>query len=54
MHFANSDRPVYLYNLDVIISVGYEVKSKNGVPKEIGSYTKALDLLDDYDYNRIA
>ena len=25
MHFANSDKPVSLYNLDVIISVGYWV-----------------------------
>ncbi|MFA7403385.1 MAG: cell filamentation protein Fic [Pelobacteraceae bacterium] len=25
MHFANSDKPVVLYNLDVIISVGYRV-----------------------------
>jgi len=31
MHFANSDKPVSLYNLDVIISVGYHVKSKNGI-----------------------
>ena len=31
MHFANSDKPVNLYNLDVIISVGYRVKSKNGI-----------------------
>ena len=31
MHFANSDKPVTLYSLDVIISVGYRVKSKNGV-----------------------
>lgn len=30
MHIANSDKPVYLYNLDVIISVGYRVKSKRG------------------------
>jgi prophage maintenance system killer protein len=30
MHFANSDKPVTLYNLDVIISVGYRVKSKRG------------------------
>jgi len=28
MHIANSDKPVQLYNLDVIISVGYRVKSK--------------------------
>jgi prophage maintenance system killer protein len=30
MHFANSDKPVVLYNLDVIISVGYRVKSQQG------------------------
>lgn len=30
IHIANSDKPVTLYNLDVIISVGYRVKSKNG------------------------
>lgn len=30
MHIANSDRPVDLYNLDVIISVGYRVKSVEG------------------------
>ena len=31
MHFANSDKPVSFYNLDVIISVGYRVKSQNGI-----------------------
>ncbi len=31
MHIANSDKPIILYNLDVIISVGYRVKSKNGI-----------------------
>lgn len=30
LHFANSDRPIGLYDLDVIISVGYRVKSKVG------------------------
>ena len=30
MHIANSDRPVTFYNLDVIISVGYRVKSQRG------------------------
>lgn len=30
MHIANSDKPVKFYNLDVIISVGYRVKSRNG------------------------
>lgn len=31
MHIANSDKPVSFYNLDVIISVGYRVKSQRGV-----------------------
>ena len=31
MHFAHSDKPVKLYNLDVIISVGYRVRSHRGV-----------------------
>ena len=30
MHIANSDKPVTYYNLDVIISVGYRVKSQRG------------------------
>jgi len=29
-HIANSDKPLKLYNLDVIISVGYRVRSKRG------------------------
>lgn len=31
LHVANSDKPVEFYNLDVIISVGYRVKSQRGV-----------------------
>ena len=31
LHIANSDKPVAFYNLNVIISVGYRVKSKRGV-----------------------
>ena len=31
MQIANSDKPVNFYNLDMIISVGYRVKSKNGI-----------------------
>ena len=31
MHVPNSDKPVVFYNLDVIISVGYRVKSQRGV-----------------------
>jgi len=30
LHIANSDKPVAIYNLDVIISVGYRVKSLRG------------------------
>ncbi|OIO71286.1 MAG: cytochrome C biogenesis protein CycH [Zetaproteobacteria bacterium CG12_big_fil_rev_8_21_14_0_65_55_1124] len=30
MHIANSDKPVVFFNLDVIISVGYRVKSQQG------------------------
>ena len=31
MHIASSDKPVDFYNLDMIISVGYRVKSKRGI-----------------------
>ena len=101
-----SDKPTNYYNLDMIISVGYRVKSKNGILfrkwatkilkdymlkgyainqkrleylektvklidianrmderlenndakeilKVIGEYSKALDLLDDYDHRRL-
>lgn len=30
LHIANSDKPIKLYSLDVIISVGYRVKSIRG------------------------
>ena len=30
LHFANSDKPVKIFSLDVIISVGYRVKSVQG------------------------
>ncbi len=106
LHIANSDKPVKYYNLDVIISVGYRVKSKEGIKfrqwankilkdymlrgyainqarldylektvklidianrmderleagdakqilKVIGSYSKALNLLDDYDHRTL-
>jgi prophage maintenance system killer protein len=31
MHIANSDKPVTLYDLEVVISVGYRIKSHQGV-----------------------
>ena len=31
IHIANADRPVQLYSLDAIISVGYRVKSRRGI-----------------------
>ena len=100
MHISSSDRPVIFYDLDVVISVGYRVKSQRGVefrrwatdvlhrciidgyaengkrldqlgqvarvmarfPEDletrqvldiVQSYTAALDLLDDYDHQRL-
>ena len=44
MHIANSDKPVVFYNLDVIISVGYRVKSKQGTQFRIW----ATNVLRDY------
>ena len=31
MHIANSDKPVEFYSLDIILSVGYRVKSNRGI-----------------------
>jgi len=44
MHIRNSDKPVAFYNLDVIISVGYRVKSKQGTQFRIW----ATNVLRDY------
>lgn len=44
MHIANSDRPVEFYSLDVIISVGYRVKSQRGVQFRIW----ATNILKEY------
>lgn len=44
LHIANSDKPVNLYNLDVIISVGYRVKSRRGTQFRIW----ATQLLREY------
>ena len=102
-HFPHSDKAIKLYNLDMIISVGYRVKSQRGIifrkwanqilkdylikgyavnqkrldnlnktidiqnrmlaysldmdkdelSKVINEYTRALDLLDDYDHQTL-
>ena len=44
LHIANSDKPVKIYNLDVIISVGYRVKSSRGTQFRIW----ANKVLKDY------
>lgn len=44
LHIAYSDKPVDFYNLDVIISVGYRVKSKRGVQFRIW----ATNILKEY------
>ena len=31
LHIPNSDKPVAFYNLDIVVSVGYNIKSNNGV-----------------------
>ena len=41
LHIANSDKPVYHYNLNVILSVGYRVDSKKAVQFRIWA-TKIL------------
>jgi hypothetical protein len=43
MHIPNSDKPVVFYNLEVIISVGYRVKSKQGTQFRIWA-TKSSEV----------
>ena len=52
MHIPNSDKPVAFYNLDVIISVGYRVNSKQGTQFRIWA-TNVLrkHLVDGYTLN---
>ena len=45
MHIPNSDKPVAFYNLDVIISVGYRVKSKQGTQFRIWANKVLKDYL---------
>ena len=53
MHIPNSDKPVVYYNLDVIISVGYRVKSKRGIQFRQWASTRLRDyLVDGYAINQ--
>ena len=53
MHIANSDKPVAFYNLDVIISVGYRVKSQRGTQFRIWATSILKDhLVKGYTLNQ--
>ena len=53
MHIANSDKPVALYNLDVIISVGYRIKSMRGTQFRIWATSILKDhLVKGYTFNQ--
>jgi len=45
LHIPNSDKPVAFYNLDVIISVGYRVKSRRGTQFRIWATQRLKDYL---------
>jgi prophage maintenance system killer protein len=52
LHIASSDRPVALYSLDVVISVGYRVKSARGTQFRIWATRTLRDhLLRGYTLN---
>ena len=53
MHIANSDKPVVFYNLDIIISVGYRVKSQRGTQFRIWATSILKDhLVRGYSLNQ--
>lgn len=53
VHIANSDKPVEMYNLDVIISVGYRVKSQQGTRfRQWATHTLREHLTQGYTLNR--
>lgn len=53
MHIAGSDRPVAFYSLDVIISVGYRVKSQRGVQfRQWATRTLKQHLVGGYTLNQ--
>jgi hypothetical protein len=53
LHIAGSDKPVKFYNLDVIISVGYRVKSQRGVQfRQWATRTLKEHLVQGYTLNQ--
>lgn len=55
MHIAHSDKPIVLYSLDIIISVGYRVKSRQGTQFRIWATRVLRDhLIKGYTLNKKA
>ena len=53
LHIANSDKPIKLYSLDVIISVGYRVKSTRGTQfRQWANKVLKEYLLRGYSFNQ--
>ncbi len=53
MHIANSDKPVTLYSLDVILSVGYRTNSKIAIEfRQWATKTLRQHITDGYTINR--
>lgn len=53
MHFPNSDRPVSLYSLDAILSVGYRVNSRRGTEFRIWATSVLRDhVIKGYTINQ--
>jgi prophage maintenance system killer protein len=54
MHIASADKPTTLYSLDVIISVGYRVKSRRGVQfRQWATRVLREHLVQGYTFNQI-
>ncbi len=53
MHIANSDKPVVLYSLDVILAVGYRTNSAKAIHfRQWATQTLRTHLIDGYTINR--
>lgn len=50
MHIEISDKPVKYYNLDVIISIGYQVKSQQGTQFRIWATQRLKELTNSHTY----